>query len=175
MPTFANVRRSPEVTPKALVGATFMTAELFDGKKQPMPMALTDVRDDDDPERRVHAELGVGEEGEDLQDEAEGRRQHRAVAVGEASGERSEGATDHVARHQEQRRANRVEVMDALEIHQEQKEDREVREALDHGGEERRRDRRDLEEIEVEQRLFGVTFDLPERQQGTPRRRRKSR
>ena len=41
MPTLAKVRSSPDAMPNSLPGAAFITAELFDGKKQPAPTAPT--------------------------------------------------------------------------------------------------------------------------------------
>ena len=41
MPTFANVRSSPEAMPYSSSGAAFITAELLEGKKLPAPIAPT--------------------------------------------------------------------------------------------------------------------------------------
>jgi hypothetical protein len=41
IPTFENVRRSPDAIPKLSPGAALMIAVLLDGKKQPAPIAPT--------------------------------------------------------------------------------------------------------------------------------------
>ena len=72
------------------------------------------------------------------------------MTVGEASGKGAESAADDVTGNEQERRANGIEVLDPLEVHQEQEEDSKIGEALEHGREKRWGDRRDLEEAEVE-------------------------
>ena len=153
------MRNIPEAIPKSLPGATFITAELFAGMNAPAPSPFSTAATVTTRERGRGRELGVNAQRKHFDTEADRRRPDSAKPVGEPAADGSDDAAHEVPGDEEQRRIERREVTNALEVHEDQEQHGEVREALEQRGEKCGGERRDPEEPQVDHRCVAVVLD----------------